>query len=463
MCLTWKFKLPFRLIEKLRKIRYSVNNAMRHVVIIMLLLSAVNVYSQNTSTTTPSFIKIIKADTRNSIQIARDLYDKDDYSAALEAINNALKQYPDSATAYYVRVLINIELKDTNACITDLNKAISLDPTFAEAYNYRGFLVGARHNYKQAIEDFTRAIELKPDFIDSRSNLAFMKERQGNYAGAIEGFNDAIQVDSTQAHPYCGRAMVEEDMKNYAGAMADYNKAIDLDNYYAKAFLSRGKLEIKLSLIDTGFLDIHWAALLKSEEAIKYLDTIRQYEPLQLNISLEINDGQCGFKYTITNKTNDSVWFFDMSISNDVIDEDTNSIGVGFDVEVNDSSEEALFNSKHMYGYELNTYSCNKGKSVKGPLKLKAKDSLAHIVRILPHGIYTSKLKMYGISCNSDNNPKTEDAVSYKYYIRPEERKKVKFHIWYDPTALQSNILYGKKIWVGILDSPTFTENAAGK
>lgn len=163
-------------------------------------------------------------------------------------------------------------------------------------------------------------------------------------------------------------------------------------------------------------------------------------------------------KYSITNHSEKSIYFLDISISKWVYDSTGTNKGLGFWLHIQDSSAETLYNMEHAYDFRPNEFCYNRGLDI-DVIPLNGADTNEHIVLIKPGETYTNLLRMYGCSLKSfDTEPKDLDTIKYKYAVSLMDRKMIRFFLSYDNTGLTKNILYGKKVWRGKLKAPTFTE-----
>ena len=161
------------------------------------------------------------------------------YDAAIEDFNKAIKLNPESATAYYNHALVKLELEQYPAAIKDFDKTIKLNPEFARAYYKRG-VAKKKSNRPTAIEDFNKAIKILDkeikDFhyglIDSHANnycnRGLVKLELEQYLAAIKDFNEAIQLNPNFAGAYYyGRGLAKENLNQHA-ATKDFQTALRL-------------------------------------------------------------------------------------------------------------------------------------------------------------------------------------------------------------------------------------------
>jgi hypothetical protein len=157
------------------------------------------------------------------------------------------------------------------------------------------------------------------------------------------------------------------------------------------------------------------------------------------NIDTVKNRKYTTFKYTITNNSNKEIYFNTLSLSDYFVDT------------MGENIPSVFFSLKLEKLKEDNAVSpCADPHGVDFPVPwLTKQDTLKHIVKIRPGKTYSSLLKMYACFDLSLE----EEGIAH-YYVRKYSREKhVKFQLLYNNTKLKSDTFYGKKIWIGKLES----------
>lgn len=93
---------------------------------------------------------------------AEQSFSEDDYPAALEQIDEALRWLPGQPQLYFVRAQIREADQDLYGALADYDLVIEYAPKLARAYSARGELHRRLGLYREAIDDLTRVIELRP-------------------------------------------------------------------------------------------------------------------------------------------------------------------------------------------------------------------------------------------------------------------------------------------------------------
>jgi tetratricopeptide (TPR) repeat protein len=109
-------------------------------------------------------------------QAAKRLAHADRYDSAIEALNQAIAQAPQSKLYDYRGVILSLIVQN-EAALESFAKALELavgDSERAEIYFHRGLLYGRDQLYEQALLDFTRACRLNrfdPTYREARDSL----------------------------------------------------------------------------------------------------------------------------------------------------------------------------------------------------------------------------------------------------------------------------------------------------
>lgn len=154
---------------------------------------------------------------------------------------------PNDYDAYYLRGILNLEVKEYNDTIHDFAKYISLSSknysTYI-AYFDKGYAEYQSKKYQDAIDDFTKVIELKPRDYRAYYDRGLSKSHIKDYQGAIEDITKAIKLNHHCAEAFIARASVKVSLKEYESALNDVIEAKRI--YLQKMNIKKYKKIIKI-------------------------------------------------------------------------------------------------------------------------------------------------------------------------------------------------------------------------
>jgi tetratricopeptide (TPR) repeat protein len=260
---------------------------------------------------------------------------QENYEAAIEYLNLAIKIENEYTAAYKNRCLAYLEIEDYTQAITDCTQALNLDTEDSEAYLHRGLAQYRQGNYLDAIADFNQALVLKPNDFRAYYNLGIAFAGTGNYSQAIIDYNQALKeippdnpnYNLFSADIYNDRGLAYFELQNLSAAMNDFDQAVSLnaddDRAYfnrgcicgrsgdnlgamqdfsqvirlnpsnAQAYLNRGVANYNLGYHQRAIADLQTASqyFAKQEKTLAYQRTLNLLETVQQQISLALEVG----------------------------------------------------------------------------------------------------------------------------------------------------------------------------
>jgi uncharacterized caspase-like protein len=112
-------------------------------------------------------------------QQGQDSYDNEKYQAAIAKFDQAIKQKPDYADAYYQRGLVYKELEDMQKGLADFDQAIKFKSDYADAYYDRAVVYTKLEETQKALADYRKAVDLDLSTIRRKRASAAIKELCG--------------------------------------------------------------------------------------------------------------------------------------------------------------------------------------------------------------------------------------------------------------------------------------------
>ncbi|RLD68805.1 MAG: hypothetical protein DRI95_01915 [Bacteroidetes bacterium] len=162
----------------------------------------------------------------------------------------------DNSSLYMARGLTKVNIQNYSAAIEDFNKAIKLNPKHADLYLYRAVAKSGLKDYESAINDCNYAIELNQFNARAFVRRGLIYYEQEQYKKAIKNYNLALKLDSKDAYTYYVRALSKYKLDDIEGTLADYSKVIELNKYNALAYYNRAMLFAQLGNTNKAITDL---------------------------------------------------------------------------------------------------------------------------------------------------------------------------------------------------------------
>ncbi len=202
---------------------------------------------------------------------------KNDFSHAKDCYLEALKLYPEYASAHnslgYVLVKLG-EVEESKGiyveagrlyekAIGEHREAIRINHFYAVDHNNLGYAliklgeikeIKGEHNeatrlYEEAIGEHREAIRINPDYSSAHRSLAYALGKLGRYEEEEKEYREAIRInpDSPFTHNLLGHQLAK--LGNYKEAEIEYKKAIKIKPDYPSAYNNLGYLLAKLGRV----------------------------------------------------------------------------------------------------------------------------------------------------------------------------------------------------------------------
>jgi|GEM_PF-2996931 len=164
---------------------------------------------------------------------------KEDYNAALEDCNLALRYQPNASHTITLRGLVYAHMGNYAAAMDDCDRAVYMGPRDPMAYDTRGAARYYCGYYAEAIADHSRSLELDPNYMYGFNNRGGSYLKMGDIAQALVDFNAGIERHPQMPNLYNGRGQVYFALGEFAQALADFQHAYNLrPSEHAKAGLA---------------------------------------------------------------------------------------------------------------------------------------------------------------------------------------------------------------------------------
>ncbi|NJO03318.1 MAG: tetratricopeptide repeat protein [Bacteroidia bacterium] len=132
------------------------------------------------------------------------------------------------------------------ASIEACNQALELESAHYEAYQKRARGRRMLGQLENALQDYNTALRLNPSYAPAYLGRAQTKIRLQDYAGAIQDYNLALQINPSTAYQKAilyNRALAKQKTGDLAGALKDYDYLLEYFPDYTKALVNRGLIK----------------------------------------------------------------------------------------------------------------------------------------------------------------------------------------------------------------------------
>ena len=219
------------------------------------------------------------------------LYLAQQYQAALESYDKAIRIKPDYAEAYHNRGSVLSVLQRREAALQSYDKAILFKPDYAEAYGNRGNTLFVLQQYQAALESYDKAILLNPEFADAYYNRANSLYALQQYPAALQSYDKVILLNPRHAEAHNNRGTALTAMLQHEAALVSFDRAILLKPDYVEAHNNRGNALLALKQYRAALESFDKALLLKPDH--EYLRGMRLYMK-RLLCDWEDVESECG-------------------------------------------------------------------------------------------------------------------------------------------------------------------------
>ena len=157
-----------------------------------------------------------------------------DFSAALNDLNEALALEGELWPVYFMRAAVRCKLFETERINENITGGVNIPAVGnkKEATNIEYHLI---------VSDLTQVITLMPDFAHAYYNRANIYVKMGDYKSAMVDYSEAININPEFAEAYFNRGLTLVFQGKTMEGIADLSKAGELGLYSAYNIIKRFK------------------------------------------------------------------------------------------------------------------------------------------------------------------------------------------------------------------------------
>ena len=134
---------------------------------------------------------------------------------------------------YFYRAVSKTKMNNYSAAIEDYNAAIKANPYKSKYIYHRALAYFQTANYKNAEIDFQKSLTIDGENADIYLKLGFLKQQQNDLRGAIKDYSKAIKLNPNLADSYYYRGVIYLQVLSRDKACIDLKTAADLGHQAA--------------------------------------------------------------------------------------------------------------------------------------------------------------------------------------------------------------------------------------
>ncbi|MDR3350859.1 MAG: tetratricopeptide repeat protein [Prevotellaceae bacterium] len=169
------------------------------------------------------------------LNVASDLMEKQEYTAALKYIKTALELAPEDMEVINEMAFCNERLNNLDESLYYYEKYIKEEPFNDNVWYNIGTVYARKNDYRQAMQAFHFAVTLNNKHASAYYNLANTYVQQENYAEAVNTFQTFLELEPDNSAAYVSLAGCYEKLDRFKEAFAAYRDAVIFDDNFAEA------------------------------------------------------------------------------------------------------------------------------------------------------------------------------------------------------------------------------------
>ena len=179
------------------------------------------------------------------------LFQKENYSDALENLHIAIELSPEIWEAYVIRGNIYRIQGHLTSAFSDFNIAVNSKQAPREVYLYRGLANSISGNFQPAIDDLTQFLILTPGYHQRKAEAilqrAIARFYKGNLNEALNDLNEVIKREPTHWLAFRLLGLVYLEKNEFHKSLTNFNIAFERGDHDIELFLHRGMVHLNLS------------------------------------------------------------------------------------------------------------------------------------------------------------------------------------------------------------------------
>ncbi len=183
-----------------------------------------------------------------SAYLTRSLFNlmRGDTIAAQSDLDKVITLDKNMADAYHLRALLHVKAhNDYKAALDDMNRAVKLEPKRVEYYINRALIRYHNDDLRGAMDDYDYVILLDPANTMTYYNRGLLRAQVGERNYAVEDFSQVIKREPHNYHAILNRAILYDELGMYDQAIADFDAVLEVYPDYAAGLFARSEAKRK--------------------------------------------------------------------------------------------------------------------------------------------------------------------------------------------------------------------------
>ncbi|NIJ53964.1 tetratricopeptide repeat protein [Dyadobacter arcticus] len=196
----------------------------------------------------------------NYFKRARIYFEREQYTEALDDINESIYEQDNVSEYFLLRGKINRELGKFDPALEDAQRAEALQQSSPELYVLMADILQAQGQFREAAGYLNQAMKMAPYDGGAYYVKGMLQARQGDSLASLSSLNYAMNVNPKLLRAYEQSIIILRKLKNTDQALIVNDKAIKRFPNEASLYFERGEIYNVLSKPDTALINYEKAA-----------------------------------------------------------------------------------------------------------------------------------------------------------------------------------------------------------
>lgn len=212
----------------------------------------------------------------NYFKRARIYFEREQYSEALDDINESIYEQDNVSEYFLLRGKINRELGKLDNALEDAQRAEALQQSSPELYVLLADILQAKGRFGEAAGYLNQALRMAPYDGSAYYVKGMLQAKQGDSLASLSSFNYAMNVNPRLLRAYEQGTTINLKLNNTAEALAINERALKRFPERASLFFGRGEILNALAQPDTALFFYQKAVAIQPDydEALNQLATV---------------------------------------------------------------------------------------------------------------------------------------------------------------------------------------------